>query len=64
MSVLREQFANDATSTLSSGINNSVTSLSLADASAFPSVGNFRVKADDEIMLCTARSNRGGRVTA
>jgi hypothetical protein len=57
MSVLREQFANDATTSLASSANTTTTSISLTDASAFPSVGNFRVKADSEIMLATARSS-------
>jgi len=57
MSVLREQFANDATTTLASSANTSTTSLALTDGSAFPSVGNFRIKADSEIMLATARSS-------
>ncbi len=54
---LFEQFVNDATTTLSSAANTSTTSLSVTSGTVFPSVGNFRVKVDDEIMLCTARSS-------
>lgn len=49
----REQFSNFAESTLDGGINNSVTSLTVSDASLFPSEGNFRILIDDEILLVT-----------
>jgi len=52
----REQFANNAADTLNGGINNSVTSLDLNDASEFPSAGNFRILIGSEILICTARS--------
>lgn len=51
-----EQLANDAISTLDSGINNSVTTLDVVDASLFPSTGNFRIRIDDELMLVTGVS--------
>jgi hypothetical protein len=63
MSVLREQFANDAQTSLASSANTTTGSLSLTDASAFPSSGNFRLKIDDELMLCTARSSNTLTVT-
>lgn len=53
----REQFKNDATTTLNGGINNSTTSVVATDGSVFPATGNFRVRVDDEIMLATARSS-------
>jgi len=53
---LREQFANEAQDTLDGGINNSVTSLDVHDGSEFPSVGNFRIRIENEILICTARS--------
>jgi len=52
----REQTANIATTTLNGAINNSTTTVVVTDGSVFPSVGNFRVMVDDEIMICTARS--------
>lgn len=55
--MLVEQYANTAQDTLNGGIDNSVLSLVLNDASEFPSTGNFRIRIDDEILLCTARSS-------
>src|SRR5687767_14977563 len=52
----REQFANTATSLLNGGIDNDDTSLTVDSGSSFPSVGNFRILIDSEILLCTARS--------
>jgi hypothetical protein len=52
----REQLANNASSQLNGAINNSVTSITVVNGSSFPSVGNFRIICEDEIMLCTARS--------
>ena len=53
-----EKASNNGVSTLASGINNSVTSLTVAtgEGSRFPTAGQFRVIVDNEIMLCTARS--------
>jgi len=53
----REQFKNDSFTTLDGGINNSVTSIDVADGSVFPSTGNFRLRIDDELLLCTAVSS-------
>lgn len=51
-----ELFANAATTTLNGSINNSVTSLTVVDASTFPATGNFRIVIDTEIMEVTAVS--------
>ena len=49
---------NRAISTLASGINNSVTSLSVAsgEGANFPSTYPFHITIDDEILECTNRS--------
>ena len=60
---LREQLANNATTTLNGGINNSVTSITVTDGSVFPSTGNFRLKCGTELMICTARSTNTLTVT-
>jgi hypothetical protein len=54
---LREQFSNNGETTLNGGINSSVTSLTATSGAVFPSTGTFRIRIDDEIMLCTARSS-------
>lgn len=51
-----ERFANNATTTLSSAINASVTSISVADASPFPTDGDFRIIIDNELLLVTGVS--------
>ena len=60
---MSEKFTNFATSTLSSTINNSTTSLTVASASSFPSTGNFRILVQNEIMLVTARAGNVFTVT-
>jgi hypothetical protein len=52
----REQYVNTGRTTLNGGINDSQTSLSVTDGAVFPSTGNFRLKIDDEIVLCTERA--------
>jgi hypothetical protein len=52
----REQFANNAVDALNGAIDDVVTSLTVTDASAFPTDGNFRILIDSEIMLVTAVS--------
>lgn len=57
-----ERFANNADSTLNGAINNSTTSIVVADGSSFPSVGDFRLLLGSdpdtgEIVLVTARSS-------
>jgi hypothetical protein len=49
--------------TLASGINNSVTSLSVSSASFFPTVGQFRILIDSEYMIVTAVSGTTLTVT-
>lgn len=49
-----EKFANNAITTLNGGINNAVSSLVVTSASLFPSVGQFRIRIDNEIMIVTA----------
>lgn len=57
MAVPNLELLNNAVSTtLNGSINNSVTTVTVTTGSVFPSTGNFRVKVEDEIMLCTARS--------
>lgn len=51
-----ERFANKPESTLSGSINNTVTSLSVASASSFPTGGTFRIAIGDELMVVTAVS--------
>lgn len=58
-----EKFANQAQDYLASGINNSVTSLTLVSASEFPTSGNFRIRVDSEFMLVTAVSGNTFTVT-
>jgi hypothetical protein len=62
---MSEQYANLATSTLASGINNSVTTVNVAtgEGSKFPSSGNYRIRIESEIMICTGRSGDGLTVT-
>lgn len=52
-----EQFANNASSTLASGIDNSTASITLVDASRFSSTGTYRIVVESEIMQVTARSS-------
>ena len=52
----REQHVNNAETALAEPLDSSETAIDLDDGSVFPSVGNFRVMVDDEIMVCTSRS--------
>ena len=52
----REQLTNDAVTTLNGAINNSVTTITVVSGAVFSSVGNFRIRIEDEIMIVTARS--------
>lgn len=58
-----EQYANNAKTTLNGAINNSTTSITVTDGSVFPSSGDYRLKVDSELMLCTARSGNTLTVT-
>lgn len=58
-----ERLVNNAQTTLSSTITDSVTSIGVADGSVFPSEGDFRLVVNEELMLCTARSTNTLTVT-
>lgn len=60
---MTEQFANNATSTLNGTITNVQTTLVVASATLFPSVGTFRIIIDSEIMLVTGVSGTTFTVT-
>jgi hypothetical protein len=49
-----EKFANNASSTLSSGISDTDLSLTVSSASSFPTSGQFRIKIENEILLVTS----------
>lgn len=59
---MAENLGNDWSSTLSAGIDASVTSLDVASATGAPSA-NFRIRIDDELMLVTAVSTNTFTVT-
>lgn len=54
---MAEQYVNFGTTTLNTSINNVTTTVIVDDGSVFPSVGDFRVVIEAEIMRCTARSS-------
>lgn len=58
-----ELYSNDPGTTLNGAINNSVTSLTVASSTGFPTTGNFRIRIDDEIMLVTNVSGTTWTVT-
>jgi hypothetical protein len=58
-----EQLQNNAITALDGAINSAVTSITVDDGSVFPSSGNFRLKCDDELMICTARTGNTLTVT-
>lgn len=58
-----ELYKNNASSLLNGGINDSVTSLDVDDATSFPASGNFRILIDSEIMLVTGVSSNTFTVT-
>jgi hypothetical protein len=61
--MMAEQYENNAQTTLNGAINNSVTSITVTDGSVFPSTGDFRLKIDTELLLCTARTGNTLTVT-
>ena len=61
--ILLEQFVNNAITTLDGSINSIVTTIDVADASLFPSTGNFRIVIDDELMLVTGVAGTTWTVT-
>lgn len=58
-----EQYANNAVTTLNGSLTDSATSVTVSDATAFPSDGNFRILVESELMLVTARSGNVFTVT-
>jgi hypothetical protein len=59
---MAENYSNDFSTTLSAGINNSVTSFTVASSTGAPSP-NFRIRVDDEIMLVTGVAGTTWTVT-
>ncbi len=58
-----EQYVNDVTTTLNGDVDGSTTTVVVADATGFPSAGNFRIRIDSEIMKVTARAGTSLTVT-
>lgn len=58
-----ELFFNDPGTTLNGTINNSTTTVVITSATGYPTVGNFRIRIDSEIMLVTAVSGTSLTVT-
>jgi hypothetical protein len=56
MAESRELFTNNAQAILSASIGGSDTTMTVADASAFPASGNFVLLIESELVLCTAVS--------
>ena len=50
----REQFVNDASTTMNGTVNATTTSFVVADASVFPTEGDFRLLVDSEVVLVTS----------
>lgn len=59
----KERFVNNAATTLASGLTNVQTSATVDDGSVFPAEGDFRLRIDDEIVICTARSSNTLTIT-
>ncbi len=53
---MAEQLSNRIHTTLNGGIDNSVTTLTVASGTGFPASGNFRIRIDNEIITVGARS--------
>lgn len=53
---MAEQYANVPSTTLNSSATSGATSISVASGAVFPSSGNFALKCESEIMICTTRS--------
>jgi hypothetical protein len=54
MVVLKELYANDPTTTLSSSATSGATTIDVTSATPFPTAGNFTIRIDDEFLLVTA----------
>lgn len=61
--VRREQFVNDARTTLSASMTDSTTTATVTAGSVFPADGDFRILINSELMLVTARSGNNLTVT-
>ena len=61
--MIAEQYVNNAISTLSSSIISTDTTLTVAAATAFPTVGNFHILVDNEIMRVTSVSGTTFTIT-
>lgn len=59
----QEQFTNGPSTTLASTILLGATSLTVNDATGFPTTGNFRIRIDSEIILVTAVSGTTFTIT-
>jgi hypothetical protein len=59
----REQLENNPVTELDGGIDGSQTTLDVVDGSVFPATGNFHIRIEDEILLCTSRSTNTLTVT-
>lgn len=53
---MTETLSNFATSTLNTTVNASILTVIVDDGTTFPATGNFRLRIDDELMLCSART--------
>lgn len=51
---MAEQFTNDIQTTLSSGINSSVTTIPITSATGWPTSAQYRVRIENELLLVTA----------
>lgn len=58
-----EQFVNDPGTQLTTGCTDSDVSVTVVNASGYPTSGNFRIKIDDEIMIVTSVSGAVWTVT-
>ncbi len=58
-----EQYKNNQTTTLNGAITDVATSVTVTDGTVFPSVGDFRVLIESELMLCTSRATHVLTVT-
>lgn len=57
------QFSNFAQSRLDGAIDDNDTTVNVLDGTVFPSSGDFVVRVDDELMLCTSRTGNALTVT-
>jgi hypothetical protein len=60
---MAEEISNLAVTTLSSAMDGSTTTANVTSGSAMPATGNFRLKIDSEIVVCTARTGNVCTVT-